>query len=291
MEHTNINHLDSFHISTPDDRRQLRTLKQSVIKPGEKEPKIWGMSYNSASKELYLADSMNYIVRAIRVGEQSCDLRDVYRGHVLSVCHMSHLDTLLVCLSEQNKNWLVALSCSEFDSCNERVQTEGPGYISCALSDSRVLIGQHDSKYMELFHVDSYRHVERASRVAIPEQYTWFSAMTRDSGTFVAMSYRCNNEVRVHRLDGDRLEELTRATLQRPNRLLWLADRLLVTEFPSDNEYTSVTELKVCGGERLEFFRQLISPDKQIFVKSWCIVDDGIAIFEWHSRSIQHYRF
>ena len=84
----------------------------------KKDPYIVGMSYNSARDELFLADDSNKVVRAIRLRDAG-DLRDVYRAQYdmspLSVYHMSHSDTLLVCLGKQGPdrnwvNWLVAFS-------------------------------------------------------------------------------------------------------------------------------------------------------------------------------------
>ena len=137
-----------------------RLPKQTLIRARERDPNIWGMSYNSARDELFLADINNGVVRAMRVRDNADDLRDVYRAphdtspDVWSVCHMSDSDTLLVCSWEEGSDhksayWLVALSRngSEWREA-QRVQTDGEGYISCALSDSRVLIG--NSNYMEL---------------------------------------------------------------------------------------------------------------------------------------------
>ena len=155
----------------------------------EDDPDIWGMSYNSACDELFLADYANNVVRAMRVRDNAGDLRDVYRGtlhdtspNVLSVCHMSDSDTLLVCSREKGQDrklayWLVALSRngSEWREA-QRVQTDGRGQISCALSDSRVLIGEPYSTYMELFRVESGPRIARVHPIHVPEKYLWFSA-------------------------------------------------------------------------------------------------------------------
>ena len=117
------------------------------------------MSYNSARDELFLADAMRdasaraivRIVRTMRVRDNAGDLRDVYRArYIYSVCHMSDSDTLLVG-SREYVWWLVALSRN---GSEWREQTDG-GVISCALNDSRVLIGRWKSTYMELFRVES----------------------------------------------------------------------------------------------------------------------------------------
>ena len=268
----------------------------------KKNPDIEGMSYNSARDELFLADDNNEVVRAMRVRDNAGDLRDVYRvpqkksQFIYSVCHMSDSDTLLVCSAERgpdgnNARWLVALSRngSEWRE-TQRVQTDGMGLISCALSDSRVLIGQYFSTYMELFRVESGPRIARVHRIHVPEEYHWFSA-TCGSDTLVAMSYtkkswlpNSDNSVRVHRLRGDRLEELARIQLKSPKYLLWLADRLLV------DESNSVIELEV-SDTRLQRRRELIATSENINVFRLCAVNDGVAIFDFKSKDILHYSF
>ena len=269
-------------------------------------PDIYGMSYNSARDELFLADYANKVVRAMRVRDNAGDLRDVYEyraqhhmsPEVLSVCHMSS-DTLLVCSREDgpdsmHANWLVALSRngSEWREA-QRVQTDGSGWISCALSDSRVLIGGSafgGTRDLELFRVESGPRIARVHRIHVPEQYWWFSA-TCGSDTLVAMSYpktnafpNMDNSVRVHRLRGDRLEELARIQLKKPNYLLWLADRLLVTDS------NAVIELKV-SDTQLERRGELIATSENLYVSSLCAVNDGVAIFDAKSRDILLYSF
>ena len=148
----------------------------------KKDPDIFGMSYNSARDELFLADHDNNVVRAMRVRDNGGHLRDVYRAPhdtspiIRSVCHMSDSDTLLVCSTERGPDgkkakWLVALSRngSEWREAH-RVQTDGMGWISCALSDSRVLIGDAASTYMELFRVESGPRIARVHRIHVPEK-------------------------------------------------------------------------------------------------------------------------
>ena len=77
---------------------------------GDKNPNIYGMSYNSARDELFLADRNNRVVRAMRVRDNAGDLRDVYRvtndtpPYIHNVCHMSDSDTLLMCSFEKGPN-------------------------------------------------------------------------------------------------------------------------------------------------------------------------------------------
>ena len=277
-----------------------RIPKQTLNRAGEQDPVISGMSYNSARDELFLADQENKVVRAMRVRDNAGDLRDVYRAphntspFIWSVCHMSDSDTLLVCLHEggpdRNKaRWLVALSrnCSEWREA-QRVQTDGEGLISCALSDSRVLIGEFNSKYMELFRVESGPRIARVHRIHVPETYYSFSA-TCGSDTLVAMSY-WDDSVRVHRLRGDRLEELARIQLNAPIYLLWLADRLLVADIDRETHSHAVIELEV-SDTRLKRLRELIATSENIRVNRLCAVNDGVAIFDYKSKDILHYSF
>ena len=85
----------------------------------------------------------------------------------------------------------------------------------------------------------------------MPEEYLWFSA-TCGSLTLVAMSHPfIDQSVRVHRLSSERLEGLARIQLKRPERLLWLADRLLVADFDENMKSDAVIELEV-SDTRLE---------------------------------------
>ena len=269
--------------------------KQTLTRAGERDPFIRGMSYNSARDELFLADRSNGVVRAMRVRDNAGDMRDVYRAphdkypFVYSVCHMSDSDTLLVCSSEYGPDqkvakWLVALS-RNFSEWREaqRVQTDREGWISCALSDSRVLIGFEYSTYMEVFRVESGPRIARVHRIDVPEIYEWFSAKC-GIDTLVAISYRKDQSVRVHRLIGDQQEELSRIHLKSPYYLLWLADRLLV------DDSNAVIELEV-SDTRLERRRELIATSEKISVYRLCAVNDGFAIFDSNSRHILHYSF
>ena len=140
-------------------------------------------------------------VHAIRVRGKAGDLRDVCTTphEMSSVCHMSDSDTLLVCSGDYGSDMKFALcrNGSEW-RVTQRVQTDGKGEICCALSDSRVLLGEGYTTYMELFRVESGQRIARVHRINVPEEYCWFSA-TCGSDTLVAMSYlKPDKSVRVH---------------------------------------------------------------------------------------------
>ena len=216
---------------------------------------------------------------------------------------MSDSDTLLVCSFEYEPDgnvarWLVALSRngSEWRETH-RMQTDRRGFISCALSDSRVLIGDDDSTYMELFRVESGPRIARLHRIHVTEMYEWFSA-TCTSDTLVAMSYPKDNtfcpngdkSVRLHRLRGERLEELARIQLKLPTQFLWLADRLLVADFDSEKNADAVIELEV-SDKRLERRRDIITTSENIRVYRMCAANDGLAIFDLNSSYLLLYSF
>ena len=184
----------------------------------------------------------------------------------------------LVALSRNDSEWREA----------QRVQTDGWGQISCALSDSRVLIGSGYDLYLELFRVESGPRIARVHRIHVPEEYLWFSA-TCGSDTLVAMSY-FDSSVRVHRLRGDRLEQLARIQLKYPFIVLWLPDRLLVADYDSEKNSHAVIELEV-SDTRLERRRELIATSENINVLRLCAVNDRVAIFDYNSKDILHYSF
>lgn len=264
------------------------------------------MSYNSTRDELFLADKHNRVVRAITLNEKAGHLPDVYIGSphdtspdVYSVCHMNDLDILLVSSGEtgpdrRRANWLVALRRNGTKWCEaQRVQTDGKGLMCCALSSTGVLIGNGDymsSKYMERFCIDSGPRIVRVNLIKVHEEYRWFSAMCSSDGvTLVAMSFY-DQSVRVNQLNEDRLDELSRILLNEPNNVLWLADRLLVTEYYSNNNTNSypVVELEI-RGERLERRLELITSRDRACVRSWCEVNDGLVIFDGKSVELMHW--
>lgn len=228
-------------------------------------------------------------MRAINLQSDPCELRDVYgveSGYLYSVCYLSDSDTLLVCLDKKHTRWLVALCRSENEwHETHRVEvSELMLKISCALNNSQMLIGAFDSNYMELYRVDTNRHIARVNRIVIKEPYIYFSA-TCGSDTLVAMTYSSDKSVRVHRLRGDRLELVTRLKMNEPKYLLWYSERLLVAE--GENQDT-VTELELIG-ERLKRTREFISPEEHTEVRRWCAIDNGVAIFNQTTGEIVLY--
>ena len=133
---------------------------------------------------------------------------------------------------------------------------------------------------MELFRVENGPRIARVHRIHVPEKYYWFSA-TCNSDTLVAMTYPKypDHSVRVHRLRGDRLEELARIQLKSPSRLLWLADRLLVADYDNEKQSHAVIELEV-SDTRLERRRELFASSENIYVSSWCAVNDELVILD-----------
>ena len=132
---------------------------------------------------------------------------------------------------------------------------------------------------MEMFRVESGPRIARLYRIHVPEEYFWFSA-TCTSDTLVAMTYpKPDQSVRLHRLRDDRLEELARIQLKQPDKLMWLADRLLVADRDIEKNADAVIELEV-SDTRLERRRELIATSENIHVYRLCAVNDELAIFD-----------
>lgn len=269
---------------------------QKLFQLGQIEPVILGMSYDSTQDELFLVDYNRNVVCSTHLSDNSNCLRVVYRKseRVYNVCYLKNSDILLVCSYDLSTNWLVALNRIGSDWCEAyRLQTLGGiPTISCELSESKVLVGESNSTYMELIKVDLDLdlRLERIDRIRISEEYTSFSAM-EDSDTLVATSYEKYDEVRVHRLRENKLEELSRTNLQSPYNLLWLNNRLYVTILNENMNVHSVAKLKL-SGTLIELRRELKiskSGNKRL-VSIWCAVGNGFAIYDYNSKGILYYR-
>ena len=73
-----------------------------------------------------------------------------------------------------------------------------------------------------------------------------------------------------------------------PHYLLWLADRLLVADFDENKKSHAIIELEV-SDTRLERRRELIATSENIRVRSWCEVEDGLAIVDNKANDILLY--
>ena len=267
---------------------------------------IWCMSHNSHRDELFLVECMedySILLRTISLHSNSGDLQDVFtiteRGtkpDVRSVCHMSDSVSLLVCYTEYPRNvetvivdraqhWLVALS-RRGNEWRETpcVQTERVGLMCCALADSRVLVGEWRSKYLEMFRVENGPRIAHVHRISVPEEYKRFTAICINE-VLIAMSFEKSQTIRVHRLDCDKLVELSRIQVNQPCDVLWLADRFFVTEWNADQKSHSVLELKLRDG-LLEQSRELIHNSDSINVFQWCAVNNGLAIYDDNKKEL-----
>ena len=279
--------------------QRVRTIAMgSLVRTGEKVPRIDGMCYNSASDELFFADQNNRVVRVISLKDSNGHLRDVYKvgKHdksplVYNVCYLSDSDTLLVCSNEKGANnyagyWLVALrrSGNEWHE-TERLQTEVQGLQCCAMSDSRVIIGA-DGK-LELYCVQS--SIVLITRIEWTEDSGYFNLFSA-SGSDVAILYS-DESVRLHRLCSERLEEPARIQWKSLDvYLLWQSDLLFATEYYEDTKSHAVFEL-VVNGSRLERRDELLSRYDNIRVSSWCAVDNGVAIINCNTQELLHYHY
>ena len=258
------------------------------------------MSYSPAYDELFLADLANNVVRSMHLRDNAVDLLEVFKVSadnktpiICSVCYMRDTDTLLVCSGEvsntSSNQWLVALSRSGSNwSEAHRVQVKGTGKLcgSFALSDSRVLVGEYGSTYMELFRVESGSRIAHISRIQLSEHYLDFSA-TSGGDTLVATSFKTEKWVRVYRLLCDRLEELAciRFKINEPCALLWFDERtLLVATQNADSSAIIALEVVDTQLKRSRTFNPCN-------VYRWCAMNNGLAIVEFPSKDLLIFSF
>ena len=278
-------------------------------------PPIRSMSYKADSEELFLADEPSPKVRTINMhaNQGSREMPIVYENNsnennmrgFHNVCHINDPETLLVCWSESNTNnyWLAALRRSRDEGEGKwrekkrlRIENTIIYWIDCfALSKSRVLIGEHNSKYMELFRIHSNDPIiKSANRIEVPEEYNYFSARDGSEGeVLVAMSYK-NMIVKVHLLDSNKLKTVASILMyqypnirgyqhkkDKPGRLLWVgSSRLLVM----CKRHVVILNYSCVGNKhKLE---KTIDVDFLKVVK-WCALDDGLVIYD--SSGIQQY--
>ena len=308
------------HEQTPSDGTGLQLVrrypKESLVRAGEADHWVEGMCYNAARDELFFVDRRNSVVRAMQLRESRAVLRDVYTTRngmaavFYDVCHIGVWDAVLVCVRERgpdgkDTNWLVALSRNghEWRETHRvrnylsyrdalRVKTHVNGVAAsrkcCAFGQSQVLVGEYHSSSLELFRLKNASRIELLHRIRVPLNYSDF-ATKRGSDTLVATCSTNDNSVHVHRMSGDKLEELALIRLERPSKLLWLPERLLVVEARGPNSDT-VTELEVAG-THIQRSRQLLLGICRNVLSSWCAVGNGLAISARPSHELLHYSF
>lgn len=269
-----------------------RISKKYLMTEGDGESRfsIRGMCYNSARDELFFANYEE--VRVMRLRKES--VRTVFNAgssEVVVVCYFSHLDTLVVC----SMDGLIALT-RRADGWRQaqrmKFQTiENMWSLTCCeLSNSRVLIGSEFWTDLELFSIDSSPRIVRGNRFHVPETFFSLSATCRANETLVAMTHI--NSVSVHRLcdAGDVLEKLARISLEESSsaRIIWLVDRLFVTNFHSATRSEAVFELELVG-TRLKRGAELISPSARVIVWSWCATGNGLGIYDNNADEFLRY--
>lgn len=290
----------------PHLRIAARFAKERLIRPSETPVSIEGISYNSARGELFFVDKNNRVVRSASIWSTDPHLCDVYRGTtdgrpplLQSVCYMPDSDTLLV-FSEEHlpdgaaANWMLALRRRKNKWREEhRVKINGKGDMSCSLNNSRVLIGEWNSTFMELFRVASAARISSVHRIRVPEKYTRFSATVCED-ILVAMSYWntgiSEDSVCLYKLCDDRLEERSRIQLNSLFHLQWVAGRLLASEWYEETRSNAFVELKV-SGTRLVRYRELLHHNARIDVGNWCAADNWLALFDLCTKELLVYSF
>ena len=271
---------------------------------------IKAMCYNSVRDELFYVDNVDYyILRSIHLhSDRRLELVNAFKGKsgVICVSYMHDSDTLLLVMEYKHLVVLTRNRLYRNEDKNEyewqeadRLKiidedTSTPDYnnfykepICYVMNDSRVLFGRSQFTYMKLFCVESGSHIKFVNLFNVHEIYYNFS-VSGSGHELVAVSYK--DSMRVNRLCGDRLEEISRIQFS-PSKLLWLADRLLVKEYQSSTKLNVVVELKVIGS-RLERRRELLDLDyARINLHCWCPVGNELAIFDSNKQDLMLFSF
>ena len=265
---------------------------------------IWGMCYISHRDELFYVDySSQSVVRSFHVNEKLTGV-DVFENSsdVICMCYMSDSDSLvlvseakhLVLLTRSSRNEWQEADRLKIKNKDDRFEVIYRTPICYALSDSRVLFGRSGFtlKYMELFRVESGSRITFVNRIKLPESYSDFS-VSGSGQELVAVSYK--DTVRVNRLCGDRLEEISRIQFRfspgtQNVTLLWLADRLIINEYNDSTQSNVLVELEV-SGSGLERRRELDLDLARIELFCWCAVGNELAIYDLYFNGLVLYSF
>ena len=283
---------------------------EDLIRGGEKEPEIEGMSYKSARDELFFVvgemRSMcgerhdKFKIRMIHLCEKSIVPRDVYTApegmYLEDVCHIAFSDTLLVFRSnidpnsgEYKSKLLVAFNRYD-EEWLETHCVETTGNKCYALGESQVLVG--DYKHLEVYSMKSGLGFEFLYRIDLSLAYS-FLATKPGSDTIVA-TCTYDGIVRVHQLSERKLEELARIQLQAANDLIWLPERILIVWKRATNasERDAVIELEF-DGELIQRRRELtIELKHQLWASLiWCAAGDGFAIADASACQLDYFSF
>ena len=256
------------------------------------------LSYNSARDELFLADFMNEWVRVIEcaTAPATCATCTVVTS-TRSVCYMSDSDTLLVCSLEKVErpdqkwaNWLVALSRegSEWREA-QRVRIDGDGHMCCALSDSRVLVGEWDSTYMELFRVESGPIlIARLCRIDVPKKYRQFQRDERQRHARGDVTTRLTSRCGCFDCAARARSRNSRASSW--SSLRHFCGSMIDCSSPNGTATSNRTPSQSSKwAARDSNAAANSSIAARINVLSWCAVDDGLAIFDANSRDLLVY--
>ena len=272
---------------------------------------IKAMCYNSVRDELFYVDNVDHcMLRLIHLHrDRRLELVNVFEveSRVICVSYMHDSDTLLLVLNNQ---YFMVLTRNRLDrnqdECSdnkyewqeadrlkiidEDIHLYSNNYeqpICYIINDSRVLFGRSKFTYMKLFCVESGSHIKFVNLFNMPEIYYNFS-VSGSGHELMAVSYK--DSMRVNRLCGDHLEEISRIQFS-PSNLMWLADRLLVEEYRSSTKSNVVVELEVIG-TRLERHRDLLDLTyARIHLHCWCPVGNELAIFDMNKQDLILYSF
>ena len=226
------------------------------------DTEIYSVCHMSDSDTLLVSLNECSAYWLVALSRNGSEWREAHRVQIDGSVHISYAlsDSRVligeICSAKKHGGWLAGLKAGarwlkNEDSDDEDMEDMDMDYIN-----------------MELFRVESGPRIARVHRIHLnKELHKCLFCATCGSDTLVAlgcfqkidensdedsdedgvlkMPVFDDNSVRVHRLRGNRLEELARIRLKKPHNLMWLADRLLVADFDDEKKSDSIIELKV----------------------------------------------
>lgn len=279
----------------------VRRIKRRYLERNGKDPEVLcGMSFNPKLQELFYTD-LKGVARVIHLSNKKAVARDMFdsnqtAGQSYNICHMSKSDTLIVCghsvWPEKSSEWVTAYSRKGDDWLEEqRIETVSRATWCLPLIGSRVLIAGYTEKPMELYRVDLQpgQRITRVGTIKKPERFHRLS-VSEDFDGDPLLAMICDKSVLVYRLIGERLEKVTQKHFEEPWNVLWLADHLLVEDihYKDGQSVHNIVQLELKGTQLIRR-RELISAKDEVQVGGWCVVNNGLAIYDFKSKNILFY--
>ena len=248
--------------------------------------------------ELFLADSLREVVRALDVRTGRLDARDAYTPpngeYVNDVAYSAESDSLFVATwhtdrSEVSVRSLARRTDGQWSECHRMILAlVGDNWRIClrVLHDGTLLCSQEDTNGIHVCRAHSDRSLQYCARVALPAVHVGFDAQLVGNERRLAAALSVGS-VALFRLDTEpvvALVPLSSVQLAGAQYALFCGDSLLVGVDTGGNVREAVS-FTTTGG-RLQRDSQLIPRDDRLDIFRWCFVDETLFAWDWKSKEL-----